>query len=266
MVSNSPTEVPTDLKEIIDWMSRVPYSSGVRVICTQIFGILRETVQSFPKMTVFYKVKSAMDTFMRKRELKGYSAYGEAALAVKGYPDTEHGMCLDNTKHNDLHMGPSNGNDKCDVTNFESLEYEALNNIIFHTFEGCDALMKVLQKQGYVRVYVRSAEWDKGCKENQQTCAEVFLGFLPALHASLSTLHDIISGDNASELQVNDKDNTIGRFLQASGFEVYDQLKGDVDGQTLREAAAFLTPEYLQKLYYLCGFWKLYTKPYIYDY
>ncbi|CDR95729.1 hypothetical protein BBBOND_0208830 [Babesia bigemina] len=256
---------PTSFREAMDWLEAVRSTAGIKPLGEAVYALIRESTTRTLRLDLMHSVKTNVRNFLRFEGFTGFPSFRLMLDSVTGYPSPEHAICLNGDKHDPeaVKMGVKG---YCDVTEFDTLQYEDVHRMVYETIQTAHYLVDGIKKvESYEDSYVSKPLWDVSCKEKPQKCAEVFIGIIPMIYPTLFELYKYTQRFDNWDLHIKTKkDDTLGWLFEGSGYTFYKDLKGKVNAEDIEITIPYVDMDYFKKLYHLAGFWKFYPQSHVY--
>ncbi|GBE62672.1 hypothetical protein, conserved [Babesia ovata] len=253
MVYNSLTDVPSNLREGIDWLMALKGTDAEKNL-----GAMGDAIyRLFDGDTVGSKVVATLKKIKRtsKKFLKGQGFkdqwFVKELLQRLDRPLNKRPVVLAET------LAFVEESDYENVVEARGVRPENIAKCLGKVVDSCEKFVDGIKTSGrYGSSYSSKATWDASCAKDPEACAVVLVGIAPMLYAGLSSLQI------ASEIAVRKGSNSVaekrlGDILKAVG---YDKLKlnSSVSISDILKAMEAVDVHILTTLYDLAGFWALY--------
>ncbi|GBE62697.1 hypothetical protein, conserved [Babesia ovata] len=253
MVYTSLTDVPSNLREGIDWLMALKGTDAEKNLGAMGDAIYRlfdgDTVGSNVVATL-KKIKRTSKKFLKGQGLKD-QWFVKELLQRLDQPLNKKPVVLAET------LGFVEESDYENVVEARGVRPENIAKCLGKVVDSCEKFVDGIKTSGrYGSSYSSKATWDASCAKDPEACAVVLVGIAPMLYAGLSSLQI------ASEIAVRKGSNSVaekrlGDILKAVG---YDKLKlnSSVSISDILKAMEAVDVHILTTLYDLAGFWALY--------
>ncbi|GBE60371.1 hypothetical protein, conserved [Babesia ovata] len=253
MIYGSLTDVPTDLKECIDWLIAAKGSddgNGFKAMAFEVYRFLATQRVGLKRPIALERIKDVSKKFIGQEVLKKRT-YADMLLKRYKTPiDREVGKfrkMLNGMKESDFE----------NVIRAKGVTAETFAEKLGKVVDGCETFLESIKTADeYESSYHPDVTWDRSCGKNPEACAMVLVGVAPMLYVGLHSLMDA-SAPGVLGLKKSNDDKNLEKVLFALGY-VEPLCRPNLGCSDIRKALKGVNSTVLSTIYDLAGFWAFY--------
>ncbi|GBE60608.1 hypothetical protein, conserved [Babesia ovata] len=250
MLHNWLTDVPSNLKEGIDWLIALRGTDAEKNLGAMgkaLYGLLADKPVGFTEVPALEEVKRISKEFLEQKELK-CQPFVEDLL--KRYTTPLRKLL----KRLPAITDSVEESDYKNVVETRGIKPKDIAKYISEIVHNCENLLNDITKpHRYATAYSPEATWDSSCAKDPEACAVILVGIAPMLYTGLRSLQ-VASADALEDEPYSKAKERVEEVLKAVGYKE-TECRASMSGSDIRKALGGINDRVLQIIHDIAGFW-----------